>query len=187
LPATIKLSLAKEMSRQVDWSSDPLCAEDEGGVVGCDDVAVGELVCVSDGLADGVCCDVESDDDVLFEHPAVITATATIPAIVNRFSRTGRSFVREDPIMLQAPYPQQACSTQWCPAAERSVWAGGAASDHAVREVAGVNMGGLELYLARRLTDAKTKTQVMRCLNRYIAREIFRALQPSRRAMEFVA
>jgi hypothetical protein len=43
LDATIKLSLVKEMSRQVDWSSGAACAEDAGGVVDCDEAAVGEL------------------------------------------------------------------------------------------------------------------------------------------------
>ena len=45
--ATMRLSLVKEMSRQVDWSSDPVCAvaEDgvEVGVAGCDEAAVAEL------------------------------------------------------------------------------------------------------------------------------------------------
>jgi hypothetical protein len=81
--------LVKEMSRQVDWSIDPPCAEEEGGVVGCDEVGVGELGCVPDGLEDGVWVDVEPDGDVPLEHPAVITATATMPATVNLFSRTG--------------------------------------------------------------------------------------------------
>jgi hypothetical protein len=43
-------------------------------------------------------------------------------------------------------------------------------------------------YIARRLAEGKTKNQIMRCLKRYIAREIFRALHPpSRPAAEFVA
>jgi transposase len=43
-------------------------------------------------------------------------------------------------------------------------------------------------YLARRLAEGKTKNEMMRCLKRYIAREIFHALHPpSRPAAEFVA
>ncbi|ORW95771.1 hypothetical protein AWB92_08915 [Mycobacterium sp. IEC1808] len=41
--ATIKLSLANEMSRQVDWSSGAPGADEVGAVVGWDEAAVGEL------------------------------------------------------------------------------------------------------------------------------------------------
>ena len=40
--------------------------------------------------------------------------------------------------------------------------------------------------MARRIAEGKTKNEVMRCLKRYIAREIH-ALQPSRKATEIVA
>ena len=33
-------------------------------------------------------------------------------------------------------------------------------------------------YIARRLAEGKTKNEIMRCLKRYIAREIFHALHP---------
>jgi transposase len=33
-------------------------------------------------------------------------------------------------------------------------------------------------YMARRTAEGKTKNEVMRCLKRYIAREVFHALQP---------
>ena len=33
-------------------------------------------------------------------------------------------------------------------------------------------------YIARRLAEGKTKNEIMRCVKRYIAREIFHALQP---------
>jgi transposase len=43
-------------------------------------------------------------------------------------------------------------------------------------------------YIARRLAEGKTKNEIMRCLKRYIAREIFHTLHPpSRPAAEFVA
>jgi|SRR5262245_24175134 len=42
-------------------------------------------------------------------------------------------------------------------------------------------------YMARRLTEGKTKTEVMRCLKRYIAREIFHAVRPSSQATKIVA
>jgi transposase len=42
-------------------------------------------------------------------------------------------------------------------------------------------------YMARRLTEGKTKTEVVWCLKRYIAREIFHALQPSNQATKIVA
>jgi transposase len=42
-------------------------------------------------------------------------------------------------------------------------------------------------YMARRLAEGKTKNEVMRCLKRYLAREIFHALQPSRKATKIVA
>jgi transposase len=43
-------------------------------------------------------------------------------------------------------------------------------------------------YIARRLAEGKTKNEIMRCLKRYIAREIFHALHPpSRPTAEFVA
>jgi transposase len=33
-------------------------------------------------------------------------------------------------------------------------------------------------YMARRTAEGKSKNEVMRCLKRYIAREVFHALQP---------
>ncbi|MFZ1175860.1 MAG: hypothetical protein WAO15_06235, partial [Mycobacterium sp.] len=87
--ATIKLSLVKEMSRQVDWSNDPPCVAEEGGVVGCGEAGVGEL-------EDGVCRDVEPDGDLPVEQPAVMTAMATIPATILWFSLTGHSFAPGD-------------------------------------------------------------------------------------------
>jgi hypothetical protein len=33
-------------------------------------------------------------------------------------------------------------------------------------------------YMARRLAEGKSKNEVMRCLKRYIASEVFHALQP---------
>uniref|UniRef100_UPI0007A00843 IS110 family transposase n=1 Tax=Mycobacterium avium TaxID=1764 RepID=UPI0007A00843 len=42
-------------------------------------------------------------------------------------------------------------------------------------------------YMARRLAEGKTKNEVMRCLKRYLAREIFHAIQPSRKATKIVA
>jgi hypothetical protein len=105
LPASIKSSLAKSMSMQVDSSIGPPCAE-EGAVVDCDEVGVGKLGCVPDGLEDGGWFDVVPDGDVPLEHPAVITARATTPAIENRFSRIERSFGPRRPIVLQARYRQ---------------------------------------------------------------------------------
>lgn len=35
-------------------------------------------------------------------------------------------------------------------------------------------------YMARRLTEGKTKKEVIRCLKRYLAREVFAALHPMR-------
>jgi hypothetical protein len=87
--ATIRLSLAKEMSRQVDWSSGAACADDEGGVVGCDEAAVVD-VDVDAWL------DVELDVVLPLEQPAVMTAVVIIPAIAIRFSRT-RYSLPEDP------------------------------------------------------------------------------------------
>jgi transposase len=42
-------------------------------------------------------------------------------------------------------------------------------------------------YIARRLTEGKTKKEAMRCLKRYLAREIYRALQHPTRTPETVA
>jgi transposase len=43
-------------------------------------------------------------------------------------------------------------------------------------------------YFARRLAEGKTKNEIMRCVKRYIAREIYHALgQPSRRTNELIA
>jgi hypothetical protein len=64
------------MSRQVASSNDP-----PGPDVGCDEVGVCEPVCVADGLDDGDWLCVEFDGDAPLEHPAVITAVATIPVI----------------------------------------------------------------------------------------------------------
>jgi transposase len=33
-------------------------------------------------------------------------------------------------------------------------------------------------YMARRTAEGKSKNEVMRCLKRYIAREVFHTLQP---------
>ncbi|OBF60803.1 hypothetical protein A5787_18730 [Mycobacterium sp. 852002-50816_SCH5313054-b] len=74
------------MSRQVDSSNDAPGVE-EGGATGCD-----ELGCVPAGFEDDGWFDVEPDGDVPLEHPDVVTANATIPAIANRFNRTGHSF-----------------------------------------------------------------------------------------------
>jgi len=35
-------------------------------------------------------------------------------------------------------------------------------------------------YMARRIAQGKSKNEVMRCLKRYIAREVFHTLQPPR-------
>ncbi len=43
-------------------------------------------------------------------------------------------------------------------------------------------------YFARRLAEGKTKKEIMRCVKRYIAREIYHALrEPSRRTTELIA
>jgi transposase len=43
-------------------------------------------------------------------------------------------------------------------------------------------------YIARRLAEGEGKTEIMRCVKRYIAREIFRALQASsRRTTQLIA
>jgi transposase len=43
-------------------------------------------------------------------------------------------------------------------------------------------------YFARRLADGKTKNEIMRCIKRYIAREIYHAVrEPSRRTNELIA
>ena len=43
-------------------------------------------------------------------------------------------------------------------------------------------------YIARRLAEGKTKNEIMRCVKRYIAREIFHALQASsRRTTQLIA
>jgi transposase len=43
-------------------------------------------------------------------------------------------------------------------------------------------------YLARRLAEGKTKNEIMRCIKRYIAREIYHALrEPSRTTNELIA
>lgn len=62
------------------------------GGVACDEFGAGELDCVADGLEDAVWLDVEPDEDVWLEHPAVMIAMAIVPASVVRFNRTGHSF-----------------------------------------------------------------------------------------------
>ena len=42
-------------------------------------------------------------------------------------------------------------------------------------------------YLTRRLAEGKTKNEAMRCLKRYIAREIFHALRPPQQPAKIVA
>jgi transposase len=43
-------------------------------------------------------------------------------------------------------------------------------------------------YFARRLAEGKTKNEIMRCVKRYIAREIYHAVrEPSRRTNELIA
>jgi transposase len=43
-------------------------------------------------------------------------------------------------------------------------------------------------YFARRLAEGKTKNGIMRCVKRYIAREIYHALhEPGRRTNELIA
>jgi transposase len=42
-------------------------------------------------------------------------------------------------------------------------------------------------YIARRLAEGRTKNEIIRCLKRYLAREIFHALQPPRPTAEIVA
>jgi hypothetical protein len=41
--------------------------------------------------------------------------------------------------------------------------------------------------MARRTADGKSKNEVMRCLKRYIAREVFHALQPPPTAPKILA
>ncbi|MGD1239305.1 hypothetical protein [Mycobacterium seoulense] len=78
--------MAKETSRQVDWSKGPPGADDEGGVVDGDELpAATEL----DGVVE---LDDEADDDEPFEHPAVTIATASTPAKV-RSRRIGGSLI----------------------------------------------------------------------------------------------
>ena len=40
-----------------------------------------------------------------------------------------------------------------------------------------------QAYMACRTVEGKTKAEIMRCLKRYVAREIFGLLRPSRSAM----
>ena len=42
-------------------------------------------------------------------------------------------------------------------------------------------------YMARRIAEGKSKNEVMRCLKRYIAREVFHALQPPRSTTQISA
>ena len=43
-------------------------------------------------------------------------------------------------------------------------------------------------YFARRMAEGKTKNEIMRCVKRYIAREIYHVLhEPSRRTNELIA
>jgi transposase len=42
-------------------------------------------------------------------------------------------------------------------------------------------------YMARRIAEGKSKNEVMRCLKRYIAREVFHALQPPRTTTQIIA
>jgi transposase len=43
-------------------------------------------------------------------------------------------------------------------------------------------------YITRRLAEGKTKNEIMRCVKRYIAREIYHALrEPARRTNELIA
>jgi transposase len=42
-------------------------------------------------------------------------------------------------------------------------------------------------YMARRTAEGKSKNEVMRCLKRYIAREVFHALQPPRTTPKTIA
>jgi hypothetical protein len=41
--------------------------------------------------------------------------------------------------------------------------------------------------MARRIAEGKSKNEVMRCLKRYIAREVFHALQPPRITTQIIA
>jgi transposase len=41
--------------------------------------------------------------------------------------------------------------------------------------------------MARRIAEGKSKNEVMRCLKRYIAREVFHALQPPRTTTQIIA
>jgi hypothetical protein len=42
-------------------------------------------------------------------------------------------------------------------------------------------------YLARRIAEGNSKNEVMRCLKRYLAREIFHAPQPPRTTAKIIA
>ena len=43
-------------------------------------------------------------------------------------------------------------------------------------------------YFARRLAEGKTKNEIMRCIKRYIAREVYHAVrEPSKRTNELIA
>ncbi|WP_370270324.1 transposase [Streptomyces sp. V4I8] len=42
-------------------------------------------------------------------------------------------------------------------------------------------------YLQRRLTEGKTRREIIRCLKRYIAREIYRLIVPTRQATDHPA
>ena len=42
-------------------------------------------------------------------------------------------------------------------------------------------------YMARRIAEGKSKNEVMRCLKRYIAREVFHALKPPRTTTQIIA
>lgn len=79
------MSLVNEMSRQVDWSSGPPCAEGGEGVAGCDEAELAEL-------GDGVCRDVSPDGDLSLEQPAATTAKAATAATVIGVILTGHSF-----------------------------------------------------------------------------------------------
>ncbi|NTY58849.1 hypothetical protein [Mycolicibacterium sphagni] len=89
LVATIRLSLAKPMSRQVESSNAP--AAGEAGAADAVVVVVTELDCAAEELAEGDWADVDPEDESLLEHPAAINATAMSPAIENRFSIIGTS------------------------------------------------------------------------------------------------
>ncbi len=42
-------------------------------------------------------------------------------------------------------------------------------------------------YAQRRATEGKTKKEIMRCLKRYVAREVYAALTHTRKDLELVA